>query len=354
MSALPLPAFPPDSPQAWRAHRGAGIAGLRRFAVRREALAPDAVRVRVLAVSLNQRDLMLLDGRGGPEGRELIPCSDAVGEVVDVGESVRGLAPGDRVLSVFFPDWQDGAPSAAVTARALGGSLDGVLADEVVLPAGAWVPISRELDPAEAATLSCAGVTAWHALRGLEPLPAGAGVLVLGTGGVAIWALQLAKAMGLRVAVVSSDRAKLERAEALGADLLIDRQREPHWAQAVQHAWGGVERVLDVVGPATLAQSIEALRYGGSVAVIGRLSGHAPVAIDPAALFLAQKRLHGLMVGSRAMTAALADFIRTEDLRPVIERVYPREGVGDAFAALQRAQHVGKLVVALDPARGPR
>lgn len=266
-----------------------------------------------------------------------------------MGSGVTTLEVGQRVISAFFPDWDDGPATAANTARALGGSLDGVLADEVVHPASAWVPVPTSLDVLAASTLSCAGVTAWHALHAPEPLPAGAGVVVLGTGGVAMWTLQLGKALGLRVAVVSSEAEKLARAAALGADLLINRRRTPQWSGVVQAAWQGADRVVDVVGPATLGQSIDALRYGGSVAVIGRLSGSEPARIDPAALFLAQKRLHGLMVGSRRMTAALAAFVAAQGLQPTIERVFARDAVGAAFSALAEAGHVGKLVIALDP-----
>jgi NADPH:quinone reductase-like Zn-dependent oxidoreductase len=352
--ATAIPSAPAAAaPQAWRVRRGAGLTGLAAQPLAPSPLAADAVRVRVQAVSLNQRDLMLLDGRAGPADRAVVPCSDAVGEVVAVGSAVSGLVPGQRVLSAFFPDWDAGVASAANTARALGGSLDGVLADEVVHPASAWLPLPAAIPLCEAATLSCAGVTAWHALQAPESLPAGAGVVVLGTGGVAVWALQLAKALGLRVAVVSSAAGKLARAAALGADLLIDRRQTPHWSAAVQAAWGGAERVIDVVGPATLGESVAALRYGGSVAVVGRLSGSEPAAIDPAALFLEQKRLHGLMVGSRAMTAALAAFVAERGLRPAIDRVFTRDQVAEAFAALAQADHVGKLVLALDGAAAP-
>ncbi|MCK7593490.1 zinc-dependent alcohol dehydrogenase family protein [Pseudomarimonas salicorniae] len=334
----------------WRARRGAGPDGLVASPLVQAPLAADAVRVRVLAVSLNHRDLMLLDGRAGPADRPVVPCSDAVGEVLEVGSAVRDLVPGQRVISAFFPDWERGPASAAATARALGGSLDGVLGDEVCHPAAAWVPLPDGVAVDAASTLSCAGVTAWHALHAPVALPRGAGIVVLGTGGVAIWALQLGVALGLRVAVVSSHASKLERAAALGASLCVDRRTHPRWSEMIQREWGGADRVLDVVGPATLAQSIEALRYGGSVAVVGRLSGSEPAAIDPAALFLEHKRLLGLMVGSRAMTAQLAAFVSDQRLHPVIEKVYPRGAVGEAFGALARADHVGKLVIRLDEA----
>ena len=330
--------------------RGAGIAGLATRARTRRALAPDEVRVRVRAVALNYRDLMVVNGTSGRSDRDLVPASDAAGEVIEVGTLARHFRVGDRVVSTFFPDWIDGPANDTAMANALGGSLDGVLAEEVVLPADAWVRMPSHLDFVEAATLTCAGVTAWHGLFGLEPIPSGGSVALLGTGGVSVWALQLAKAAGLRAFVTSSDDAKLERARALGADGVVNYRTDPAWGAAIHELAGGrgVDRVLDIGGPETVGQSIAALRTGGTVAVIGRLSGTEPARFDPAELFVGAKRLVGLMVGSRAMTQELVRFTERHHVRPVIDRVFAFEDAPGAYAHLAGARHFGKIVVAID------
>jgi NADPH:quinone reductase-like Zn-dependent oxidoreductase len=328
--------------------RGDGIERLAWHIAQRRPLAAQEVRVRIGAVALNHRDLMLARGTSGVAGRPTVPASDAAGEVIEVGAGVTGLQVGDRVISTFFPDWLAGPASDETLARALGGSMDGVLAEEAVLPATAWVPMPAHLQYVEAATLTCAGVTAWHALFGLDPLPPGATVALLGTGGVSVWALQLAKAAGLRVIVTSSDDAKLARARALGADATVNYLTTPQWGAALRElSSGGVERVLDIGGPDTIAQSIAALRTGGSIAVIGRLTGTAPAQFDPAALFSANKRLAGLMVGSRAMTLQLARFVERLQLRPVIDRAFGFEQAKAAYEYLATARHFGKVAIGL-------
>ena len=346
MHALPRPA---PTFRGYTLRPGDGIDGLSLRPVPRQPLGPGDVRVRVAAVALNHRDLMLADGRSGAGGPAIVPASDAAGAVVETGPAVTTLRVGDRVASTFFPDWTTGAADERVTARALGGSMDGVLAEEVVLPASAWVPVPAHLDAVEAATLTCAGVTAWHALFGLELLVPGATVALLGTGGVSIWALQLAKAAGLRVILTSSDDAKLERARALGADATLNYRRERDWGAAIRALNGGsgVDRVLDIGGPDTVAQSIAALRTGGTVAVIGRLTGAEAARFDPAALFVGAKRLAGLMVGSRAHGLALARFVERQRLRPVVDRVFAFEAAGEAYRYLATGRHLGKVVVSV-------
>lgn len=330
--------------------RGDGIDALRLHDTPRRPLGAQDVRVRMKAVALNHRDLMVAQGTSGVPGRTIVPASDGAGEVIEVGSEVSSLRVGDRVITTFFPDWNAGPVSDATSARALGGSMDGVLAEEVVLPEGAWVPMPANLTFVEAATLTCAGVTAWHALFGLDPLRPGATVALLGTGGVSIWALQLAKAAGLRVIITSSDAGKLESARKLGADATVNYRTTPEWGAAIRALADGhgVDRVLDVGGPDTLGQSITALRTGGSVAIIGRLTGTAPAQFDPAALFGGNKRLLGLMVGSRAMTNELARFIEAKRLRPVIDKVFPFEQAREAYAYLDGGQHLGKVVVSID------
>jgi NADPH:quinone reductase-like Zn-dependent oxidoreductase len=329
--------------------RGAGIEGLVRATRASAALAPHDVRVRIRAVALNYRDLMVARGDSGVPGLDIVPASDGAGEVIEIGSAVTRFRAGDRVIGAFFPDWHDGAPDTAKVARALGGSADGVLAEEVVMDENAWVAMPAHLDFVEAATIPCAAVTAWHALFALDPLKPGDSVLLLGTGGVSTWALQLAKAAGLRVVITSSDDAKLDRALALGADATINYRRTPEWqGEALRLTGGrGVDRVLDVGGPDTLPRSIAAVRSGGTIAVIGRLTGTAGVTLDPAALFGGSKRLAGVLVGSRAMTADVARFVEVAGIRPVIDRLFDFDDARAAYAYLGGAQHFGKVVIRL-------
>jgi NADPH:quinone reductase-like Zn-dependent oxidoreductase len=351
-TALRSPASTPSSRvnRSYAIERGAGIDGLVLRTTPATALGALDVRVRMRAVALNQRDLMIAEGLSGVPGRTIVPASDGAGEVVEVGADVTTIRIGDRVITTFFPDWIAGAPSETSVARALGGSMGGVLAEEVVLPESAWVPMPANLSYIEGATLTCAGVTAWHALFGLDPLRPGATVALLGTGGVSIWALQLAKAAGLRVIITSSDEGKLERARSLGADATVNYRSTPEWSAAISEltAGNGVDRVLDVGGADTVAQSIEALSMGGSVAIIGRLAGSDPARFDPVALYGGGKKLVGLMVGSRAMTSDLARFVEDKQLHPVIDRVFPFEQARTAYAYLDAAAHLGKVVISID------
>jgi len=328
--------------------RGDGIDALALHTRQRRRLADHEVRVRIGAVALNHRDLMLARGTTGVSGATVVPASDGAGAVVEAGSAVTSLRVGDRVISTFFPHWIAGPVTDEAVSHALGGTMDGVLAEEVVLPADAWVRMPALFNDIEAATLTCAGVTAWHGLFGLEPIPPGGTVALLGTGGVSIWALQLAKAAGLRVIVTSSDDAKLARVRELGADATLNYRTTADWGDAIrQIADGrGVDRVLDIGGPDTIAQSIKALRIGGTVAIIGRLTGTAPAHFDPAALFGGGKRLAGLMVGSRAMTADLARFVESRQLRPVIDRVFAFDDARAGYAYLAQGQHIGKVVIA--------
>lgn len=354
------PTSTPSSPHvvtrsaAYAVRRGGGIDGIGR--IERDISPPRGrdVLVRIGAVALNHRDLMFADGRSGTGGPLTVLASDAAGTVVAVGPDVTSLAVGDRVVSSFFPDWLSGPATDAGIARALGGTLDGVLAEQAVLPEMAWVPAPGHLNDIEAATLSCAGVTAWHALFGIEPLPPNSTVALLGTGGVSIWALQLAKAAGHRVMITSSDDAKLLRARELGADVTLNYRSVPQWGTELRRLNNGqgVDRVLDVGGPETITESIAALRTGGIVAVIGRVSGASPARLNPADLFLGSKRLVGLMVGSREMAVALARFVERANLHPVVDQVFGFGQVQEACRHLAAAQHLGKIVIDVGGDRG--
>jgi NADPH:quinone reductase-like Zn-dependent oxidoreductase len=237
-------------------------------------LGPLDVRIRVRAVSLNFRDLTILKGarkRKAP----VVPASDGAGEVIEVGAAVTRHAVGDRVAGAFFPLWLDGEMSEHVHSRALGGSQDGMLAEQVVLPESACVRQPARLSFEAAATLPCAGVTAYHALFEGGRLRPGDVVLLQGTGGVSMFGLQLAKAAGARVIVTSSSAAKRERALALGADHVIDYKADPAWGESAR-AWTGgrgVDIVIEVGGPGTFDQSVAALRYGGTMSLLGVLTG---------------------------------------------------------------------------------
>ena len=335
--------------RAYKIRRGAGIDGLELVTRPRATLGPRDVRVRMRAVALNYRDLMVARGDSGATDRAIVPASDGAGEVVATGSEVTAFRIGDRVTGSFFPDWTGGEPTAAVLARGLGGSIDGVLAEEVVLDQEAWVAMPAHMDFIEASTLPCAGVTAWNALFRAAPLSPGDSVLLLGTGGVSMWALQLAKQAGMRVLITSSDDGKLERARALGADITINYRRTPEWETEVAR-WTegrGVDRVLEVGGPDTLSRSIAATRMGGTIAVIGRLTGTSSIAFDPVSLFSGSKRMVGVMVGSRAMASDLARFAELGGIHPVIDRVFDFEHAREAYAYLEKAQHFGKVVITI-------
>jgi NADPH:quinone reductase-like Zn-dependent oxidoreductase len=334
--------------QSYSIQRGAGITGLQRRSLPRAALGPNDIRVGMRAVSLNYRDLLVaraeyMNGGGEP----LIPCSDGAGEVLAVGAAVTRFRPGDRVAAAFYPTWIDGEPTEDKVGRGLGGGRDGVLAQEVVLPEDAWFAIPSHLSYVEASTLPCAGVTAWNALFVAGGLERGDSALILGTGGVAIWALQLAAAAGVHAIVTSSDNSKLERARALGAHATINYREQPEWHERVlQLTRGrGVDLVLEIGGRDTLKRSLAAARVGGSIAIIGGVGGGFGGELEPFALIERAQRLLGILIGSRAMAESLSRFVASTGLRPVVDRVFDFAHAGEAYAYLATARHVGKVVI---------
>ena len=306
---------------------------------------PGEVRVRMAAAAINHRDLGIAAG-AYPNPAGVIPFSDGAGVVEAVGPGVTGLSPGDAVISSFYPWWESGPATAANHRASLGCEIDGVLAELVVQPAEAFVRAPRSLTLAAAATLPCAGLTAWSALFTEGRLTAGQTVLIQGTGGVAIMALQLARMAGARAIVLSGDPAKARRAEALGAECVIDYRRHPAWAGEVLAATGGegADLIIELGGQETLPQSLECVKVGGRISVIGVLSGLVAAIPLPPILFR-HVHLTGITVGHRADLAALCAAIDATGLEPVIDAEFPFAEANRAYAALAAGRHFGKLVV---------
>ena len=314
------------------------------------AILPGQVLVRVRACSLNYRDLAIAVGRyaGAPARNSLVPLSDGAGEIVEVGSRVARWKPGDRVAGCFFQRWTGGEAGADTAASALGGAIDGMLAQYVALEQDGVVAIPEHLSFEEAATLPCAAVTAWHALVGHAGVKAGDIVLVQGTGGVSIFALQLAHAFGARVIVISSSDLKLERARSMGASDGINYKTRPEWDAAVREltAGRGVDQVIEVGGAGTFARSLAAIRVGGRVSLIGVLSGMAEV--NPMLILQKRANVQGISVGSTQYFEAMNRAITVNKIRPVIDRVFAFEDTKAAYRHLQSAAHFGKIVIRID------
>lgn len=304
---------------------------------------PGQVIVRVRAASLNFRDLLLADNPG--QRRPLVPLSDGAGEVTAVGASVTTVKPGDRVAGTFFQDWVSGPITARTHDSALGGALDGMLAEQVTLSQHGVVPLPDYLSFEEAATLPCAAVTVWNALVEQGGLRAGETVLLLGTGGVSLFGLQFAKKQGARVILTSSSDEKLARARALGADETINYRATPDWEKTV---WAltsnGVDHVVEVGGAGTLDKSLAATRAGGTISLIGVLTGFEGQ-INPAPVLLKSLRVQGVYVGSRDMFARMLRALELHQTRPVIDRVFAFDEAPAAYAHLRSGAHMGKVVV---------
>jgi NADPH:quinone reductase-like Zn-dependent oxidoreductase len=303
---------------------------------------PGEVLVRPRAWALNYRDLMILRGEyGAQKFNPLVPFSDCAGEVVATGPGVTGFQAGDRVMPCFLQRWTQGPIRPEHYGSDLGFGVQGVLAELRAFPAQALAPIPAQLSYEEAATLPCAGVTAFNALRGLQP---GQTVLTLGTGGVSIFALQLAKAMGARVIITSSSDEKLARAKSLGADQGINYRTTPEWDKEVLRlTGGGVNLVVENGGAKTFQQSLNALAIGGTMALLGRLTGITQgVNVQP--LVYKAATLRGIYVGSRDELAELAEFMASRNLRPAIDQRVSFDEAAKAFQAIA-AGPFGKVVV---------
>lgn len=311
---------------------------------------PGEIRVRVTACSLNYRDLLMKSGRSASSaGGGIVPMSDGAGVVEAVGDGVTEFAAGDRVTGTFFRDWLEGPFDMRYHKAARGGSCDGMLAEQIVGPAHSFVPTPNHLSDVEAACLPCAAVTAWQALFERGRLEAGQTVLALGTGGVSIFALQLAAAAGARVIVTSSSDEKLERAKAMGAWETINYRETPEWASRVWELTEkrGVDHVIEVGGAGTFGQSMNAVGAGGHIALIGVLTGFAPLGESLFPLVTRAVDVHGIYVGSRAMFLRMNAFLSERQIRPVVDRTFSFDDAGAAYDCLEGGGHFGKVAVTL-------
>jgi NADPH:quinone reductase-like Zn-dependent oxidoreductase len=305
---------------------------------------PGEVLIRLSASSLNFHDYAVAAGML-PVADGRVPMSDGAGEVVSIGRDVTSLTVGDQVISTFFPEWEDGAPRESGFSRVPGEGIDGYAREMACVPASALTRAPIGYSHAEAATLPCAGLTAWRALVTEGALRAGQSVLVQGSGGVSIFALQFAKAMGARVIATSSSDEKLERLQALGADHIINYRSEPNWGKVAHDLTdGGVDHVVEIGGAGTLPQSIAAVRPGGHISLIGVLAG-VQGSVPTALLMQKQVRLIGITVGSRQTQIEMIAAIEATGIRPVIDRAFPLDALADAFRHQESGRHFGKIVI---------
>ncbi len=305
------------------------------------------VLVKVKACSLNFRDLGIVRGTYRVPVREnVIPLSDGAGEVVAVGPDVVRVKPGDRVAGNFFQRWPGGEAMPDAHASALGGGIDGMLAEYAVLEEDGVVKIPSHLSLEEGATLPCAGVTAWHAMMEHARLRAGDTVLLQGTGGVSIFGLQFAQAAGIRAIITSSSDEKLARAKKLGAAFGINYKTTPDWDKAALEFTGGVgvDHVIEVGGAATLARSFGAIRVGGKVSMIGGLSGGA-TELNPGLIFSRRANVQGISVGSTQMFLALNRAVEANAIKPVIDKVFAFADAQAAYKHMASGAHFGKIVI---------
>lgn len=309
---------------------------------------PGEIRIRVAASALNFHDYHVAAGDFTSEdGRVLL--LDGAGTIDAVGDDVTEFAPGDAVVTTAFPQWQSGPPQVDNFSQTPGDGVDGLACEWFTASAAGFTRAPRGFSMTEAATIPTAGTTAWRALAVNGPVEAGDTVLVQGSGGVSIYALQIAKALGATVIATSSSDAKLKRLRELGADHLINYRENPEWGRLAREWTGGsgVDHVLDVGGPATLPQSVEAVKIGGHIAMIGTLGGfEATLPVIP--MLSRQIRIQGCLNGSRQDQANFVDFLDHHQIRPVIDRSFPLEALAEAFRYEESGSHFGKIVIAID------
>ncbi len=335
--------------RSYRLDAGAGLDGLRLDVSEAPVPGPGEVLVEVRAASLGYREAMILEGRYVLPVRDGgIPLAEGVGVVSATGPDVAGPRVGARVVVAAFPRWQDGPLSLDVIDQ-IGGSLDGMLAEQVVLPATALVEIPDDLADAEAATLPVAGLTAWNALTGGRGIHRGDTVLTLGTGGVSLFAVQLATALGARVIATTGNDARAGLLRELGADVVLNYRDTPDWPAAVRAATGGhgADLVVEVAG--TLESSLAAAALGGEIAVVGFVGGRPAASLDPVTIFTTGATLRPVAVGSRAQLVELVHAVGTHRIRPVLGRVFPFDEAPEAFRHYLGGAALGKVVITVAP-----
>ncbi len=310
------------------------------------AAGPGEIRVRIRASSLNYHDLAVVMGMiQTPDGR--VPMSDGAGDVVEVGAGVTQWKVGDKVLGLFFPNWSSGPVEASGFGAVPGDGADGFGAEEVTMPASAFTRMPKGYTYEDAATLPCAALTAWRGMFAENRLKPGDWVLTQGTGGVSIFALQFAKAAGARVVATSSSNEKMEKLKALGADHVINYKDTPQWGRKAFELTGrGVDEVVEIGGPGTMAQSIAACRPGAHISLIGVLTGVSGE-VPTAAFFSKNLTMSGITVGSRRHQEDMIDAIEANGIKPVISDRFPLEKIADAFALQVAQKHFGKIVLTI-------
>jgi NADPH:quinone reductase-like Zn-dependent oxidoreductase len=332
--------------KAMRIRHPASLDNIRPEAIETRAAGPGEIRVRIRASSLNYRDLLVATGvLPTADGR--IPLSDGAGEVVEVGAGVTDFKIGDNVVSTFHPAWHDGHMERAQLTLSPGGAIDGFACEFATRPVHAFTHAPQEWTHTESATLPCAALTAWRAVVTDGQVKPGARVLIQGSGGVSLFALQFAKAAGATVIATSSSAEKLARLQALGADHLINYRETPEWGNAVLALTNGigVDHVIEVGGPNTLAQSMIAARTGAHIAIIGAVAGFSPDAMPFALVQSKRLRLQGVTVGSRRDQLEMIRAIETNSIRPVIDRTFPLDQLADALRYQQSGGVFGKVCI---------
>ncbi len=333
--------------QAFQLQDGFGLEHLRLNPVEPAPAGPYQVAIAVRAVSLNYRDLLVVKGLYSKKlPLPLTICSDGVGEVVETGPGVTRVKKGDRVAALFMPGWISGEPDEAKARTAMGAAMPGMLTERKVLHEDGVSPIPEHLSWEEAATLPCTGVTAWNALVDKGRIKSGDSVLIMGTGGVALFALQFAQMAGARIIAISSSNEKLERLRAMGAGDAINYLQNPDWEEAVRKlTGGGVDHVIEVGGAGTLAKSVRATRMGGRIHLIGNLATGSQTEFNPLPAMMKGICIQGIFVGSREMFEAMAKAVAAAKMRPVIDRVFPFAEAPDALRHLESRSHFGKVCI---------
>jgi NADPH:quinone reductase-like Zn-dependent oxidoreductase len=307
----------------------------------------DEILLEMKAASLNYRDILMIKGNYNPRLKmPIVPCSDGVGIIIKKGKKVENLKEGDRVIPIFAQGWYDGPPFRMMFKKTLGGPLDGTLQKYLIVPALDVVKVPEFLTDEEAATLPCAGLTAWSALVELGKVKPGEILLTLGTGGVSIFALQFAKMMGLEVIITSSSEEKLNRAKELGADHTINYKKQQDWEKEVLRIThlAGVDHIIEVGGVGTLEKSIKSIKPGGNIYLIGVLAGkQAPVDLTP--VLMQNIKIQGVVVGHKRSLEEMIKAISYFKMKPIVDKVFLFEDAKQAFEYMNKGSHFGKVCI---------